>query len=504
MRTKNTMKTFLYGIILTSIIAILGLIKSKILLTYLGAEYVGVYQLFSQIYVYLSLVDGGIGASIAYHLYKPIHDKDDKKINEIVMGAKSYFNKVGIIVIILGIILSFGIMFFINETTISAWYIKICFILFIISGACSYFTSTHAIIYEAEQKLYKSSNLNHLLSICESIGAIVIALLGGKLLTILTAFLIMSIIKNIILVLNSKRDHKYLRKVETKDDSFKKETNNLIINKINTLIFENVDIILVSKFLGLTSVFIYTAYNQIISMLTQMVQRLNSALIPSIGNLLVTEKEKSKATFIELNSFLFYIGSLLFVPLFYMISPFIGNWYGNEYVTTKVVSLLFSMILYINIIKISLDTYIKASGEFKSVRNCAIYQSVVNLALSLILIQKFQIAGALFATVFAFITGNFIHYPRIISKKIINDKVSNYYKKCIKYLIGLGVNVIVCYFVSNLFDNSSLLMWFTNSIIIFIINFILTTLYYYFTKEMPFIERLKFLLQNFRKKEKSS
>ena len=157
MRTKNTMKTFLYGIILTSIIAILGLIKSKILLTYLGAEYVGVYQLFSQIYVYLSLVDGGIGASIAYHLYKPIHDKDDKKINEIVMGAKSYFNKVGIIVIILGIILSFGIMFFINETTISAWYIKICFILFIISGACSYFTSTHAIIYEAEQKLYKSS-----------------------------------------------------------------------------------------------------------------------------------------------------------------------------------------------------------------------------------------------------------------------------------------------------------------------------------------------------------
>ena len=291
MRTKNTMKTFLYGIILTSIIAILGLIKSKILLTYLGDEYVGVYQLFSQIYVYLSLVDGGIGASITYHLYKPINDKDENKINEIIMGAKSYFNRVGIIVIILGIILSFGIMFFINDTTISAWYIKICFILFIISGACSYFTSTHALIYEAEQKLYKSSNLNHLLSIFESIGAIIIAILGGKLLTILAAFLIMSIIKNIILVLNSRKDHKYLKKVSTKDESFKKETNNLIINKINTLIFENVDIILISKFLGLAPVFIYTVYNQVISMLTQMVQRLNSALIPSIGNLLVPETE---------------------------------------------------------------------------------------------------------------------------------------------------------------------------------------------------------------------
>ena len=39
---------------------------------------------------------------------------------------------------------------------------------------------------------------------------------------------------------------------------------------------------------------------------------------------------------------------------------------------------------YINILKIALESYIKASGEFKSVRNCAIYQSIVNLTLSLI------------------------------------------------------------------------------------------------------------------------
>ena len=64
MRTKNTLKTFLYGILFTSIIAVLGLVKTKILLDYLGDEYVGVYQLFYQIYLYLSLVDGGIGASI--------------------------------------------------------------------------------------------------------------------------------------------------------------------------------------------------------------------------------------------------------------------------------------------------------------------------------------------------------------------------------------------------------------------------------------------------------
>lgn len=501
MRTKNAMITFIYGIFFTSIIAILGLVKSKILLMYLGDEYVGVYQLFYQIYIYISLVDGGISASVAYHLYKPINEKNNEKINEIIAGAKSYFNKVGVLVIALGIILSFGIMFFIKETTISALYIKICFILFIVSSAISYFTSTHAILYEAEQKLYKSSNLNHILSICESIVAIIIAMLGGKLLIILTAFLVMSIIKNIILVKRSKKDHAFIHKVSKKDMSFKSEANNLIVNKINTLIFENVDVIIVSKFLGLTSVFIYTSYNQIISMITQMIQRLNSALLPGIGNLLVTEKGKAKSIFVELNALLFFIGSVLFVPLFYMLNPFIGLWYGNDYVASKIITLFFTLILYINIIKISLDTYIKASGEFKSVRNCAIYQSVVNLLLSLILIHFYGIAGVLFATVFAFVTGNFVHYPKIISKKIINDAPLNYYKKCFKYLCGLVINLFICYFIVNLFNNSSIIMWFINGIIIFAINFALTTLYYYVTKEIIFLDRFKFLIEKFRRKK---
>ena len=120
-----------------------------------------------------------------------------------------------------------------------------------------------------------------------------------------------------------------------------------------------------------------------------------------------------------------------------MLSPFVKIWYGSKYVVSDVVCLFFVIILYINILKIVLDTYIKASGDFKSVRNSSIYQSIINIFLSLFLVNKFGIGGILFATIFAFITGNFIHYPRIIYKKIIDDKVFNYYKKVLKYLFGL-------------------------------------------------------------------
>ena len=65
---------------------------------------------------------------------------------------------------------------------------------------------------------------------------------------------------------------------------------------------------IISKFLGLTSVIVYNAYNQIITMLKLIIQRLNSALLPSVGNLLVSENKKAKNIFEE-NKFiiLFYI-----------------------------------------------------------------------------------------------------------------------------------------------------------------------------------------------------
>lgn len=503
MRTKNTLKTVLYGVMLTSIIAVLGLIKTKFLLQYLGQEYLGVYQLFYQLYTYLSIVDGGIGASVAFHLYKPINEKDTEKINSLYVGAKYYFRIIGFIVIILGLILSFGIMFLIKETTLSSWYVRICFILFVISSATSYFTTSHALIYEAEQKLYKSSNLNHLLSISESIVCIIVALLGGKLLIILTIFLLLSIIKNIILVYNSKKDHPYLNKDAKKDLSFRKESNSLIVTKISTLVNENIDIIILSKFVGLSSVVIYTAYNQIMNMIKIMVERLNSALLPSVGNLLVSEKEKAQKTFIELNSLIFFIGNVLFVPIYYMISPFIKLWYGSEYVVSSITCLFFTVILYINIIKIPLETYIKAAGEFKNVKINSIYQSIVNITVSLLLVRRLEITGVLIGTVLAFVVGTFINYPRIISKRIINDKVINYYKKVIKYLIGLMLNIIICYFINNIFVSTNLLIWFVKGIMLFVINAVLTYIYYKIVNENLFVDRFKNIIKEYKiRKEK--
>lgn len=68
------------------IISFLGIFKLKIFIQVLGNETLDLYQLFSQIMVYVAIVDGGLGSAILYALYKPNSKNDDTKINQILAG----------------------------------------------------------------------------------------------------------------------------------------------------------------------------------------------------------------------------------------------------------------------------------------------------------------------------------------------------------------------------------------------------------------------------------
>ncbi|MFA5603426.1 MAG: oligosaccharide flippase family protein [Bacilli bacterium] len=495
MRTKNSVKTFVWGVFFTVIIAVLGLFKTKVLLQYLGAENVGIYQLFFQIFTYLSLADGGLTAGVTYCLYKPISDNDYQNINAILNGAKSYFRKIGYVIIVLGLIISFNLSVFIKSTSLDYFYIQISFILFILASAMSYFVSTHAILYNAEQKLYKANNINLSVTIIKSILEIILVLIGFKLVTLMIMFLILMLLRNLILVYISKKEHRYFDSNIKKDNTFKKETKNLMVRKVSQLIFENTDIILISKFLGLTHVVIYTFYYQIVHMIKLIVNKINSALLPSVGNLLISNKNKNIPIFDEINSLLFFVGSIICIPLYFMLSPFIEIWFGKDYVASNIISLFFVILLYVDIIKIVLIVFADASGNFKSMRKVSVFQSAANLILSIILIFNYEIAGVLLATILTNIIGDLLIIPKVINEKVLGRTVSKYYYKCLKFIIGLSINILITILLFKDLLVNNLFEWLLWGVVIFTLNFIITMLYYYFIKELTFLNRIKQLLK---------
>lgn len=78
----------------------------KILLDYLGAEFIGLTGTYGSLLGFLNLAELGIGGAIGYVLYKPIFDGDQDKIQEIISVFGCLYRYIGFFILIAGIILS--------------------------------------------------------------------------------------------------------------------------------------------------------------------------------------------------------------------------------------------------------------------------------------------------------------------------------------------------------------------------------------------------------------
>ena len=96
MRTKKALLNFITDVLPLIVVSILGIYKLKYFILILGKETLGLYQLFTQIMVYIALVDGGLSSAVLYALYKPNVDKNTQKMNMILAAAKKVFSLIGI------------------------------------------------------------------------------------------------------------------------------------------------------------------------------------------------------------------------------------------------------------------------------------------------------------------------------------------------------------------------------------------------------------------------
>lgn len=492
MKTKYAIINFITSAFPALLIALIGVVKIKVFLNFMGGETVGIYQMFAQFYAYISLLEAGIGASALYQLYKPIKEKNTKKLNSILSAIRTYFNKVAIIMIIIGIILSFLLPNFISDLQNNRNYIQLCMIIYFVGSTISYFVYSYNLINRAEQKVYKNNIIYYVITIIKNIFEIVLICNGFNLLSLMVVHFISSLIQNIWVYFQSKKDRGKINFSKEKDYTFKKEMKNLLTARIGNLIYNNIDMILLSKYVGMITVVKYTSYYYIFNIFSIIISQIGSALIPSIGDLLIeNNKEKNHQILKEFNAIIFYFSTILILPLFYFITPFVSMWYGEKYTVSNITLIFLIILFFINIIKIPLTSYMDSAGDFKTIKKCSIIESLLNLMLSIVLVQKYGIAGVAIGTIISTIIGTFIFYPNIIYKKILNRPRREYYLKIIKYITVILLNGVILYLLMQKIEISNLLNWIIYGFIIFIINFTLTTLIYWKSNELSFLERFK-------------
>ena len=490
MRTKKAIINYLTEIIPQILILILGFFKVKVFITYLGVELVGLFQLFNQLLYYLSLLDGGAGTIIGYYLYKPISKNDNVSIGRILSATIKLFSLIGFAVLLLGLIMDINIMIFIKDATVDAGLIKLMFMILLVSNVLSYFYTPYTLFMDAKQERYRYNIIVQPIMVIKSILEIVLVLHFKNLFIVLFMQLIMTLIQNFIVRIIFRKHYGDINIKEKADFGFVSQIKTIIPHKIGSIIANNIDIVIVSKFIAITKVVTYSSYLYITEVIQKFVDLIAGAVLPGVGNVIALGEKKAYCLFNEYNDFLYYSASVLCIPLFMSISIFVRIYYGENVVATDTVALLFVLILYYKIIRNGLNTFVSAAGLFKQTIKCVFLEAILNLTLSLVLVHYVGMAGLLFATLIAYIISEYLIKPNLLNKIIFKEKKFNYYRESIKSTFIFALLLFIVNSIFSRFNNiDSLLVWFLYSLQIFIINFIVVTIIYKLLKKDAFMSR---------------
>ena len=101
-RTQNSVLTIVTSGVRQGLTLMLTFVSRTIFIKILGAEYLGLNGLFTNILSILALSELGIGSAISFYLYKPIAEKNIERIKSLMVFYKKCYRIVGGMILVLG------------------------------------------------------------------------------------------------------------------------------------------------------------------------------------------------------------------------------------------------------------------------------------------------------------------------------------------------------------------------------------------------------------------
>ena len=457
----NLISSFVYQLVLIS----LSFLLPRLYLENFGSEVNGVLSTIKQIFIYMFLLEAGVGLATTQALYKRIGQKDYKSANEVLAATHSYYIRTGIIY--LAIVLVIAIVYaYVIPTSIDSNVVFLIIILTALPALFSYFVQAkYRILMEVDGRKYVINNSETILQIASNVGKILVLLLTDSLILIQLVYCIMYLAQLIYLYFYAKHRYKWLNLKVKPDFNAISQKNSVLVHQLSGMVFNNTDVILISILCDFKAVSIYAIYNIFFSQVQNFITSIVSSFTFALGQMFHTDREKfnklldAYETFYVMVTYIIY--TLMAVFLLPLIQIYTSGINDAEYTNVFLVLLFVVMNLIANS-KIPANSVIEYSGDFEKTRSYAIWEMIINITVSVVAIMYIGICGAIAGTIAALL------YRGIMTIYYSNKKVLKRSQLCTyKILISNGVvfTVIMAIFFVDTFSNISFLQLLLNGFI---------------------------------------
>ena len=400
--TKKVEFNIIFSLLGQIITVVISIVVPRLFIVSFGSEVNGFINSLNQIFVYVALLEAGVGGASLQALYKPVSEDNRDEINGILSATHHFYIRTGYFYLLAILLIAF-IYPLTVETDLSygLMFALICAVG--MSGVIPYFIQAkYRILLQAEGKNYVSTIISTLQSILLSSGRLILLLMHFNVLVVQSVYFVVNLAMALVCVVYIRRNYKWINlKAEPNIQSISQKKY-VVLHQISSLIFNNTDVLILTYFCNLSMVSIYVLYKNMIGMVGKIFDNILSSVNFKLG-----QTFHNKERFIPMvNAFEVFFVTLTFsicLSALYFITPFMDLYTENMDINYMIpylpqLMVLVELLNYGRMISLNIINY---AGHFKQTVPKTMIESSINLGLSLILVIKFGIVGVVIGTVVA-------------------------------------------------------------------------------------------------------
>ncbi|MDM8087085.1 hypothetical protein QUV44_02565 [Parasutterella secunda] len=403
-RTARVIQNAKVALFFYCINLILQFFSRKIFLDYLGAELLGLNTTAQNLLQFLNLAESGIGAAVAFALYKPLSQNNRQEIIDIVSLLGWFYRWVGLFVIAGSIVLMAFFPWIFAKAEVPLMYAYGTFIAFLISALLGYFVNYKMIVLSADQKEYQITIETQSVKVAKIfIQMLAICFLSDGYVWWMVVEALAAILVSIKLNVRVNKEYPWLTPKLVNAQDLQKEYP-YILKKVQQLFFHKIaeyalwltTPLVVYSFTSMTMVAIYGNYVTIMGGCLALVDAFSRGFYAGVGSLVVQgDRDSIRKTYLEILTIRLFLAGMISAGIYFLSESFVTLWVGRQYLMADTPMILMIFIYFIQMSRSS-DLFLRAYGLFQDIW-APILECVLNVGLSILFGYFWGLTGILLA-----------------------------------------------------------------------------------------------------------
>ena len=450
---------------------IIGILYTPLMIRFLGQSEYGVYSAVSSTVGLLSLLSLGFGAGYVKYYSKYKKENNLESIYKLNGLFLIIFSLIGLIALICGVLMTLNIKAIYSDGLTQEEYdiAKTLMLLMTVNTALSFSTGIFGTIISANEQFIFLKSIGVIKTVVSPLFNIILLYCGYRSVAMAVASLTITVLVEVIYFsyLVFKLKNKFIFR-DFEKGIFKNLFTytgfialNLVVDKVNW----NVDKVLLGRFSGTTAVAVYSIAASLRSYYESFSTAISGVFTPKIHRIInetagdeIKQRRALTDLFIKVGRIQFLILGLIMTGVVFFGKPFIKHWVGIGYDDAYIIAIPLMASGTISLIQ-NIGIEIQRALDRHRFRAIAYFcMAILNVALSVVLCQKYGAVGCVVGTVVAVILANGLML-NIYMHKRCNIDIIAFWKNILLMMLGWVPVIAAGVFINLFFDLTNIWMF---------------------------------------------